>query len=125
MTSSSNNNSEIASYMKPTFGIPDKTVGHHAETANTFHFNNLYKLKLISKKLASGKCQVKFFATLDERRRLYGYTLVEASMTLKEVVHSITNKLKERQDADKFYHAHLYAIRREAEEINNFMIFDM
>ena len=43
-----------------------------------------YKLKLCSKKLASGKFQVKFYVSKGtETQDMYGYVLVDAKDTLK------------------------------------------
>ena len=38
-------------------------------------FDDDYSLKLTSKKLQSGKCQVKFFANVRDRQDMYGYVL--------------------------------------------------
>lgn len=101
-----------------------KTVAQHAVDSRMTDFKTRFKLKLVSKKLASGKCQVKFFASTPNSGNLYGYTLVEANTTLKEVVESITTKLEERQHPDSFYHGHLYTLGQHNDEPGNFMIFD-
>ena len=107
-----------------TFNRQNKTVAQHADDSTLTDFKTRYKLRLVSKKLASGKCQVKFYASTANSKNLYGYTLVEASTTLKDVVESITTKLEERQNADHYYHGHLYSIRQDNDEHSNFMIFD-
>jgi hypothetical protein len=83
-----------------------------------------YKLKLLPKKLRSGKCQVKFYATALTRRALYGYILVDAKATLKEVVEVIKSKIEKIGEPKDFYHHHLYAIGRKDGGEMNFMVFE-
>jgi len=47
------------------------------------------KLKLSSKRLKSGKVQVKFHFTSSQSRRQYGYLLTNPETSLKEVVAKI------------------------------------
>ena len=83
-----------------------------------------YKLKLCSKKLESGKFQVKFYASKDERSQdLYGYVLVDAKDTLKRVVSTIKSRLHLMEEADAYYHTHLYAVRKAPPPTSEFMIF--
>jgi hypothetical protein len=83
-----------------------------------------YKLKLCSKKLESGKFQVKFYASKDERSQdLYGYVLVDAKDTLKRVVSTIKSRLHLMEEADEYYHTHLYAVRKAPPPTSEFMIF--
>ncbi len=81
------------------------------------------ELKLISKLLPSGNCQVKFYAKMQNSRDLYGYTLVAPEATLKEVVKVIKIKLKQSARSDNYYHHHLYDLGAKQEERSNFMIF--
>jgi uncharacterized UPF0160 family protein len=87
-------------------------------------FSDDYKLKLSSKKLSSGKCQVKFYATVRGQRDLYGYVLVEADQTLKEVVTSIKRKLITIHHTRDFHHIHLYSIGKQVHDPLNFIVFD-
>ena len=87
--------------------------------------NTEFSLKLYSKKLASGKCQVKFYVNTRDRKRLYGYTLVEAQTTLKDVVKTITDKLKQKQTIGSYHHAHLFKLGKKQEDWTNFMIFEV
>ncbi|MFY0606833.1 MAG: hypothetical protein JXR10_08960 [Cyclobacteriaceae bacterium] len=88
------------------------------------HFDSEYALKLKSKKLKSGKCQVKFFATIQERKDLYGYVLVDANKTLKDVVINIKEKLNTIRQTREFHHLHLYSIGKSGKDDMNFIIFD-
>jgi len=104
-----------------------------------------YKLKLHSKKLQSGKFQVKFYASQHqdletvtnclptksdskpdsktEVQDLYGYVLVDAKDTLKQVVNTINQRLHLMEEANDYYHTHLYAVRKEPMPSSEFMIF--
>lgn len=92
----------------------------HADVA----FSDSYKLRLSSKKLASGKCQVKFFATIKEQKDMYGYVLVDSDQTLKDVVIRIKERLCEIRYAHDFHHIHLYSIGKSRKDDLNFIIFD-
>ncbi|MBV6644596.1 MAG: hypothetical protein KI790_04060 [Cyclobacteriaceae bacterium] len=87
-------------------------------------FDDHYKLRLSSKKLKSGKCQVKFYATVHERKDLYGYVLVDSGQTLKDVVVRIKDKLNTIQRRRDFQHIHLYSIGKTNQDDLNFIIFD-
>ena len=52
-----------------------------------------YKLRLQSKRLHSGRFQVKFFVSDYSQRPLYGYLLADPKSTLKEVVERIRHGL--------------------------------
>ncbi len=65
------------------------------------------KLKISSKKLQSGKCQVKFCASLSDNRERYGYILVEPGSTLREVVIRIIKLLMRGKNAME---NHLYSV---------------
>ncbi|MEQ9303500.1 MAG: hypothetical protein RJQ14_06245 [Marinoscillum sp.] len=87
-------------------------------------FDDDYRLKLTSKKLRSGKCQVKFFANVRERKDMYGYVLVDADKTLKDVVVTIKEKLRTIRQTREFHHLHLYSIGKTGRDDMNFIIFD-
>jgi hypothetical protein len=83
-----------------------------------------YKLKLCSKKLDSGKFQVKFYASKGTQDQdLYGYVLVDAKDTLKRVVTTIKSRLNLMEEADEYYHTHLYAVRKAPPPKSDFIIF--
>lgn len=87
-------------------------------------FDQDFKLKLTSKRLRSGKCQVKFFANLSQRKDLYGYVLVDADRTLKEVVSGIKDKLCTINHVSDYQNLHLYSIGKVGGADSNFIIFD-
>ncbi len=98
----------------------------HADDASLIAKDDVkYGLKLYSKKLASGRCQVKFYINTEGQKRLYGYTLVEAHATLKEVVNIITDRIRRQQQRDSYNHAHLFALGKKQEDWTNFMIFEI
>ena len=60
--------------------------------------NGGYKLKLCSKKLRSGKCQIKFHVTPPSSGKApawYGYMLAESGSTLREVVRQIEEEVRQ------------------------------
>ena len=81
------------------------------------------KLKLQSKKLQSGKVQVKFSASSSGRKSCYGYVLTDAESTLKEVVNWIQWKLELLENADQYYHEHLYSLNKSKFDGSKFMVF--
>ena len=87
-------------------------------------FDDDYSLKLTSKKLQSGKCQVKFYANVHDRRDMYGYVLVDSDKTLKDVVIKIKEKLRTIRQTREFHHLHLYSIGKMGKDDMNFIIFD-
>ena len=87
-------------------------------------FSDRYKLKLSSKKLRSGKCQVKFYATVRNKKDLHGYVLVEADQTLKSVVNGIKDRLHTIHESVDFHHIHLYSIGKRPQQDMGFIFFD-
>ena len=70
-----------------------------------------YKLKLSSKKLKSGKCQIKFELLQADLPSFYGYLLAEGNTPLREVVLTIYEKTKSFKVGD-FYHDHLFHLEK-------------
>ena len=85
--------------------------------------NDHYGLKIESKRLISGNFQVKFFALLKQKKPFYGYVLVDAACTLREVVLRIRNKLCLIQSQKDFRQMHLYSIDKLSDLDLNFIIF--
>ena len=85
--------------------------------------DDYYKLRISSKKLRSGRYQVKFFATIREKKQLYGYVLVEAEETLKSVIGRIKERLEELDYGHESNHFHLYNVGQESQP-TNLMIFE-
>lgn len=69
-----------------------------------------YKIQLSSKKLKSGKCQVKFKAGLSKGKPWYGYMLVDPKTTLKDVVNHIGKRIERMHDRDSIKHIELYRV---------------
>jgi hypothetical protein len=102
----------------------DTTIDNWHQGLTDVSFSDDYKLRLSSKKLNSGKCQVKFYATVRGCKDLYGYVLVEADQTLKDVVNGIKDKLSTIHHTNDFHHIHLYSIGRQQPDRFNFIVFD-
>ncbi len=89
-----------------------KALVHNPQVKRWIGPNNGFKLKLITKKLRSGKFQVKFFVDMPGKRALYGYILAEDHDTLRGVVEGIISKLHIVSSHSDFRHMHLYSIQR-------------
>lgn len=86
--------------------------------------DDYYKLRIRSKKLNSGRYQVKFFATVHQKKDLYGYLLVESDETLKSVISKIRKRLKRLEGLPEYQHIHLYNIGHSRLAESNFLIFE-
>lgn len=82
-----------------------------------------YKLKLTSKRLRSGKCQIKFYVSSTESQQYYGYLLAESGTTLKEVVSKIENRLRSEECGDEF-HQHLYNLAQKPTREDRILMFN-
>ncbi|MEM9327205.1 MAG: hypothetical protein AAGA85_16170 [Bacteroidota bacterium] len=83
-----------------------------------------FNLKLSTKRLKSGKCQVKFSARVRAAKDLYGYVLVDSDQTLKSVVNNIEHRLQHIQQATDFQQIHLYSIGKRSQDRMSFIFFD-
>lgn len=89
-----------------------------------FHVGGDYKLRLSSKKLKSGKCQVKFHASLEQRKNMYGYILVDSGETLTNVVQRIYLRLDQLKGKANIHHINLYSIGKACNNDNGIIMFD-
>jgi hypothetical protein len=81
------------------------------------------QIKIESKKLKSGKCQIKFQTNGLLTEDFYGYALVEGEKTLSEVIREIKKKLTRMRNLDNYYQRNLYSIQRDRIQENDFVIF--
>ena len=81
------------------------------------------EIKIESKKLKSGKCQIKFQTNGLLSEEFYGYALVEGEKTLREVIREIKLKLSKMRNLDNYYQRNLYSIQRDRIQENDFVIF--
>lgn len=90
---------------------------------NDLILDEQYKLRITSKRLKSGNYQVKFHASLISSKELYGYLLVSADETLKNVIIKIRERLRyiDLQEEKKYFD--VYNLRSESIHEPNFMIF--
>jgi hypothetical protein len=91
---------------------------------NEINLGGNYHLKINSKKLKSGKCQVKFSATVKLKQNMYGYVLADSGEKLNTVVEKIILKLDQVRNRDNYHHINLYRIGQSNQVDTNFMIFD-
>jgi len=84
-----------------------------------------FNIRLTSKKVQTGKCQVKFTASTPTRKDLYGYVWVDAKTTLKEGVGQIGDRLASMaQPTTGLSHIGMYPIGRNTSREANMVIFD-
>ncbi len=81
------------------------------------------QIKIESKRLHSGRCQVKFRTYGMFREDYYGYTLVDGDKTLKEVIAELKAKLRKTGGPNNFYQRNLYSLQRNRNVDNDFVIF--
>lgn len=81
------------------------------------------QIEIESKKLKSGKCQVKFFTKGLLEEDFYGYALVEEDKTLVEIVSQIKSKLKRIGNVNSYYQQNLYSMKRDRLHVEDFVIF--
>lgn len=83
-----------------------------------------YKLKLTSKRLKSGKCQIKF--TVSHRQEAggcYGYLLADSGSTLRQVVEAIELKVRQMHNPEWMYHRHLYKLQNKPLSSSPFLFY--
>lgn len=85
--------------------------------------DDYYRLRISSKKLNSGRYQVKFYATIKDEKDIYGYVLVDAEETLKTVISKIRKRLQTIDCTSEHHHFHLYNMGHSFHNELNFMIF--
>ena len=66
-----------------------------------------YKLKIQTKKLKSGKCQIRFEFVQAELPLYYGYLLADGQTPLREVISLIHTKTRSFNVGD-YFHDHLF-----------------
>ncbi|PTB96281.1 hypothetical protein [Marivirga lumbricoides] len=82
------------------------------------------KIRLSSKRLHSGKCQVRFqVAEESTGASWYGYALAEPKETLKEVVERIEYRFIQRKNGLNLYRKALYNMNTFRTSEENMMIF--
>jgi len=81
------------------------------------------QIKIESKMLKSGKCQVKFKTNGLFEQDFYGYTLVEGEKTLRDIIAEIKLKLDKMGDVGNYYQRNLFSIKRDRIFENDFVIF--
>ncbi|MEJ2005891.1 MAG: hypothetical protein P8X57_13250 [Cyclobacteriaceae bacterium] len=75
-----------------------------------------YKLKLTSKRLKSGRCQIKFIISNKSREQeCYGYLLADSGSTLRQVVERIEQRIRNLENPELFFHEHLYNLQERHE----------
>lgn len=81
-----------------------------------------FKLKLKSKRLESGRYQVKF-STEGFRSDYYGYLLAEPKTSLREVVEMIQQHLGASQDSDRYFQQNLFSLGKREVRTGQVLLF--
>lgn len=89
----------------------------------TYYIDNTTgdKLKIDSKKLCSGKYQVRFQTQNEDEKSKYGYVLAKEGSTLKEVIEQIRIELQKMKIGDLYFHSHLYSLGKTKQNSNVFV----
>ncbi|WP_109830709.1 hypothetical protein [Reichenbachiella versicolor] len=89
-----------------------------------FNIGGEYDLKISSKKLKSGKCQVKFHAHMREKKKMYGYILADKGETLTNVVEKIVTRLDKVNSRDNLHHINLFSLGGVKSQASNMVMFE-
>ena len=81
------------------------------------------KIRIFTKKLASGKCQVKFYIITGEGIPCYGYLLVEAGRSVRDVVEIIYRRIGKIGKPENYYHHSLMNIKNAVEKDPKLFLF--
>jgi hypothetical protein len=83
------------------------------------------RVKLSSKRLGNSRCQVRFMAEQPElKKNTRGYMLIDASLTLKEVVSIIKERIALMANHQLQHHANFYSIGQAAGQSNGYIFFE-
>lgn len=83
------------------------------------------RVKLSSKRLSTTRCQVSFLAEQPElRKNTRGHMLVDASLTLKEVVGIIKERIALMGSHNLQHHSSFYSIGQQADRKSGFIFFE-
>ncbi|NJN27285.1 MAG: hypothetical protein HC819_15570 [Cyclobacteriaceae bacterium] len=81
------------------------------------------QLKIESKMLKSGKCQVKFITSGLLGEDFYGYALMDAEKPLLDIVREIKDKLTRVGSINNYYQQNLFSINGKRPKTEDFVIF--
>lgn len=83
------------------------------------------RVKLSSKRLSDTRCQVSFSAEQPElKKNTRGHMLVDASLTLKEVVGIIKERIALMASHNLQHHSSFYTIGQKADQKSGFIFFE-
>lgn len=82
------------------------------------------KIRIFSKKLSSGNCQVKFFLDSRGGKPYYGYLLVAPGKKLSDVITCIYQKMQDIEVGEGHLHQKISWINHKRHVEPNFMLFE-
>ena len=81
------------------------------------------QIKIVCKKLKSGKRQVKFVTNGLLEEDFYGYALVDEDKTLVETVAQIKARIARMGSVENYFHQNLFSMKRDQHRLENIVIF--
>ncbi len=81
------------------------------------------ELSIESKKLRSGKCQIKFHTYGLLKEGYYGYMLTDGGKSLKEIIMEIKSRLRVIGDPGVYFQRNLFSIEKRESGPDDIMIF--
>lgn len=82
------------------------------------------RVKLSSKRLSSTRCQVRFSAQQPNKKNTKGHMLVDTSLTLKEVVNIIKERIALMASHNMQHHSSFYTIEQTANKKSGYIFFE-
>jgi hypothetical protein len=82
------------------------------------------RIRIFSKKLSSGNCQVKFFLETSKGKPYYGYILVPPGRKVSDVIANIYQKLQLLELGVDRYHPKISWVNHKRHIEPDFMIFE-
>ena len=80
-----------------------------------------YHIRLYSKKLPSGKCQVKFYLDTTQGSKYYGYMLAEGKETVSMVVSRIHRCITDNNGNNALYYENPKTMNRDRPPLNSLL----
>ena len=81
------------------------------------------RIKIFSKRLPSGNCQVKFYVSNDKGHSYYGYMLVASGKKVSDVITLLHAKIRKMDSPDNYYHGHLFDLGKKQEFDPGFILY--
>ena len=81
------------------------------------------RIRIFSKKLPSGNCQVKFYFNREKGKSYYGYMLVAAGKKVSDVISTLHARIQDVDSPDRYYHGHLFDMGKKPKFDPGFIVY--